>query len=34
MIGDPDANIYGAPNELGRTTVGLHILVDTAELNE
>jgi PhnB protein len=28
MIGDPDNKLYAEPRALGRTTAGLHILVD------
>lgn len=28
MLGDPDAHLYAEPHSLGRTTAGLHILVD------
>jgi PhnB protein len=28
MIGDPDDRLYGEPRALGRTSAGLHILVD------
>lgn len=28
MIGDPDDRLYGEPRTLGRTSAGLHILVD------